>query len=367
MRVPFLDLASQLRPLREEILGAVGEVIDSGRFVLGPKVEALEGAVAGKVGVAHGVGVSSGSDALLVALAALGVGPGDAVITTAYSFYATAGSIVRLGARPIFIDVEHDSLSLSSDALEQWVKERPAEAREVKAIVIVHLFGLCAELAGIRAVADRLGAVVVEDAAQAFGARFSDGTSAGSAGDAACFSFYPSKTLGGLGDGGMVVTRDPEVAERARRLRNHGVGPDGLVRAAGGNYRLDEVQAAALSVMLPQHDAWIAARRRNADRYRAAFAGTDLELPLAAPGHAYTQYVVRTQRRDVLRSHLSAQGVATETYYAHPLSAHPAYGGEGRFPEAEQAARTNLALPVHPALPEEAVAHVIESVLSGGV
>lgn len=369
MRVPLLDLAAQLYPLRAEILDAVGRVIDSGRFVLGPNVEAFERAVAERVGVAHGVGVSSGSDALWVALASLGVGPGDTVVTTAYSFYATAGAIVRLGAKPVFVDVEAETLGLCPDALERFLEERPEEARTVKAIVVAHLFGRCAETTRVCALADRIGAAVVEDAAQAFGATLADGAPAGSAGAAACFSFYPSKTLGGLGDGGMMVTRDPEVAERARRLRNHGLDPDGLVRRAGGNFRLDEVQAAALSVMLPHHEDWIRARRRNAARYDEALEGTGLLLPAWAPGHAYTQYVVHTGRRDALRAHLAEAGVATETYYARPLSAHPAYrmeGEEGAYPKAERAARTNLALPVYPALTDEALDYVIASVLSAG-
>jgi dTDP-4-amino-4,6-dideoxygalactose transaminase len=364
VRVPLLDLGAQLAPVREELLDAVASVIDSGRFVLGPKVLAFEAAVAERLDVPHAIGVSSGSDALWIALAACGVQSGDRVATTAFSFHATAGSIVRLGARPVFIDLDPRTLALSPDELERWIDRHPDSP--LRAIVAVHLFGRAADLERLSRIADRIGAPLIEDAAQAFGTT-DRGRSAGTAGRAGCFSFYPSKTLGGLGDGGMIVTRDAEVADRCRRLRNHGAGADGIVRVAGGNFRLDEIQAAALSVLLPRVDGWIAARRANAARYDRALGELGelgLELPAPDAGHAYAQYVIGAEQRDDLARALAAREIGTEVYYRHPLSSQPAYGPPVDCPEAAKASRTKLAIPVHPSLSLEAVDHVIEAVTS---
>ncbi len=360
---PFFDLSAQHAALRDELLAALARVVDSSRFILGEEVEALEREVAQVVGVEHAIGVSSGTDALLASLMALGTGPGDEVVTTPLSFVATASVIARLGARPVFADVERGSLCLD-----------PARAAEVvrgatRAILPVHLFGRCVDVTAYAA----LGVPVVEDAAQALGASL-EGVSAGARGALGCFSFFPTKNVGALGDAGMVVTADARLARITRELRSQGQRARHHAAVIGGNFRLDALQAAALRVKLPHLGAWTEARRRNARAYRAlleqAGVATSLEeasrghgvaLPDEGPGvHAFHQLVVRVARRDELQRALSAAGVATEVYYPRPLHLHDAFASlghrEGDFPEAEAACREGLALPIFPELPLAAIA-----------
>lgn len=351
IRVPLLDLRAQYASIRDEIRAAIDRVCDSQQFILGPEVEAFEREAAAFLGVRHAVGVSSGTDALLVALWALGVGPGDEVIVPAYTFFATAGAPARLGARPVFADVEPESLNL--DAAEVRARLTP----RTKAIVPVHLFGRPADLEPL----EGLGVPVVEDAAQAIGARDAKGRAAGTAGRAGCFSFFPSKNLGGFGDGGMVVTDDAALAERLRILRVHGMNPKYHHREVGGNFRLDALQAAVLRVKLRHLPRWTAARRERAERYRRLFREAGLEgrvrLPADAPGHVYHQFVIRAAERDRLRVHLERAGIGTEIYYPVPLPHQRCFAGlghrPGEFPVSEAAARESLALPIYPELTED--------------
>jgi dTDP-4-amino-4,6-dideoxygalactose transaminase len=350
-KVPLLDLAAQNGPLRAELLAAAARVIDEGHFIMGPDVAALESELAAALSVRHVVGVSSGTDALLLALMALGIGPGDEVVTTPFSFFATVGAIVRLNARPVFADIEPASFNLDPAAAAAACTTR------TKAVVPVHLFGR-------PATRPRVAPPVIEDAAQALGANVLEGL-------AACFSFFPSKNLGGFGDGGALSTNDDAFADRLRLLRTHGSRPKYVHQAVGGNFRLDTLQAALLRVKVPHVARWSAGRRANADRYRAIFAGTrgipaELRLPEDAPGHIYNQFVIRAPRRDGLRAKLAADGVATEIYYPLPFHLQPCFGElgyrEGAFPEAERAAKEALALPIYPELGEAQQAHVVERI-----
>ncbi len=369
-RVPFFDLTAQHAALRDELLAAMARVLDSSRFILGDEVEACERDVARAVGVAHAVGVSSGTDALLASLMALGVGPGDEVITTPLSFIATASAIARLGARPVFVDVEPDTLCLDP------ASARAAIGPATRAIVPVHLFGRCAAL---DAYLDA-GVSIVEDAAQALGASL-DGARAGSRGELGCFSFFPTKNVGALGDAGMVTTDDPELARKVRELRSQGQRERHHAARLGGNFRLDALQAAALRVKLPHLARWNDARRAHARAYRAhldragivtsleaAGRGQGLALPDEGRGeHVFHQFVVRTSLRDELRAALSARGIGTEIYYPLPLHLHGAFASlghrVGEFPNAEAAAREVLALPIYPELPGEALARVSDAVV----
>jgi dTDP-4-amino-4,6-dideoxygalactose transaminase len=369
-RVPLLDLQAQHAAIRDEVLAAVERVFASQRFILGPEVEELERRVAEHCGVAHAVGVSSGTDALLVALMAEGIGPGDEVITTPYSFFATAGVVERVGARPVFVDVEPATLNLDPSRLAAAVSER------TRAIMPVHLYGQMAEMGPILDIARRHGLPVIEDAAQAIGAE-EGGRRAGSFGRYGAFSFFPSKNLGAAGDAGMVVTDDAELAARLRVLRVHGAEPKYYHRLVGGNFRLDALQAAVLNVKLRHLDDWTAGRRANAATYRRLFRDAGLVvapgddrpdgvvLPTERPGvrHVYNQFVVRTRRRDELRAHLQENGVGCEVYYPVPFHlqecfAHLGYS-RGDFPAAECAATHTLALPIYPELSEEQMARVV--------
>lgn len=362
MRVPLLDLKAQYATIREEVREAIDRVCESQQFILGPQVAGLEREIADFCGSRHAVGVSSGTDALLVALQAAGVQAGDEVITTAYSFFATAGVVVRLGARPVFVDIERASFNLDGRAVAARVTSR------TKAIVAVHLFGRCADLDPVLKVAAEAGLVVIEDAAQAIGARDDDGRSAGTIGVAGTLSFFPSKNLGAFGDAGMILTDDDDLAERLRLLRVHGGKPKYHHRVVGGNYRLDAIQAAVLRVKLRHLAGWTAARRRNAARYRALLEDggllEDIEVPADLPGHIYNQFVVRTRRRDQLQAFLSERGVGSEVYYPVALHRQECFQslgyGEGDFPEAEAAARESLALPIYPELTEDQQAYVVE-------
>jgi dTDP-4-amino-4,6-dideoxygalactose transaminase len=351
--VPLLDLRLQYAAIRDDVLAAVTRVCDSQQFILGPEVARFEAAVAAMAGVPHAIGVSSGTDALLVSLMALGVGPGDEVIVPTYSFFATAGSVARLGATPIFVDVEPGTLTIDAAAAAAAVGPR------TRAIVPVHLFGQCADMRGIEALADASRLAIVEDAAQALGATY-EGRPAGAIGRAGCFSFFPSKNLGAFGDAGLVTTGDAAFAERVRRLRNHGAEPKYAHAEIGGNFRLDAIQAAVLGVKLPHLAGWTSRRQANAARYRTLVreAGLDgrMALPEERPGrtHVYHQFVIRVPDRDRVRAHLSARGVGTEIYYPVPLhrqTCFQAFASARRAcPVAEAAAAESLALPIYPEL-----------------
>ena len=380
MHVPLLDLKDQYAPLRADIERAIVEVCNSQRFILGPRVTELEEAVARYSGAAHGIGMSSGTDALLAALMALDVGHGDEVITTPFTFYATAGVIARLGARPFFCDIDPDTFNLSPADVERRIAEhcdiegdRLVNKRTrgiVKAIVPVHLYGQMADMSAFAAIARRYRLAVVEDAAQAIGATLADGRRAGAVGDVGCFSFFPTKNLGAFGDAGMCVTNDAALAERLRRLRVHGGERRYYQVEVGGNFRLDELQAAVLLVKLPLLDSWTDARNANAEHYAALFAaaglGDAVRLPAAKPGqrHVFNQYVVRAQRRDELREHLQSLDVGTEVYYPLPLHEQQCFAYLGYapddFPHAHAAAAEVLALPVYAELTAEQRAYVVE-------
>jgi dTDP-4-amino-4,6-dideoxygalactose transaminase len=377
MNVPLLDLKAQYATIRDEMREAVDRVLEAQQFIMGPEVAALEKAVADYVGARHGIGMSSGTDALLATLMAYDVGPGDRVITPAYSFFATAGVIARLHAVPVLVDIDAASYNLSPSSLEQlWGRLDRSVQQRVKAIVPVHLYGQCADMARILEVADRIGVPVIEDAAQSIGTIYRDGRFAGTLGTMGCFSFFPSKNLGGIGDGGMVVTSDDGLAERLRLLRNHGAQPKYYHKIVGGNFRLDTIQAAALLVKLRHLDAWHEARQKHADLYRELFRQAGLvgtvglpEVVDPTPGvrsHIYNQFVIRTPNRDALREFLTAQGIGTEIYYPVPFHLQECFGDlghkAGEFPESERAAHETLALPVYPELMPEQQAYVVERV-----
>jgi len=344
---------------------AILEVTRSGRYIGGPKVEAIEGALAAYVGVEHAIGVSSGTDALLSSLMALEVGPGDEVVTSAFTFFATAGSIVRLGADVRFVDIDPETFNIDPSSLREAVSER------TKAVIPVHLYGQCADMAPIMEIATQKQIAVVEDVAQALGARYA-GKYAGSFGTAACLSFFPSKNLGGMGDGGMVLTDDAALADRIRSLRNHGVGPKYMYGRVGGNFRLDALQAAVLLVKLPHLEGWIEARRRNAERYRSLFEEAKLVPdPIILPKekferHTYNQFVIRCTYRDELRLFLTQEGIGTEIYYPFILPEQPCFSRYGwkaeDFPNAYKASRETLALPIFPELTETEQAQVVKAI-----
>jgi dTDP-4-amino-4,6-dideoxygalactose transaminase len=377
MKVPLLDLKAQYATIKDEIREAVDRVLEGQQFIMGPEVAALEKAVADYVGARHGIGMSSGTDALLAALMALDVGPGDRVITSAYSFFASAGVIARLQAVPVFVDIDLASYNLSVAALEQvWAGLDRGIQQRVKAIVPVHLYGQCADMAGILELSGRIKVPVIEDAAQSIGTVYQDGRSAGTLGVMGCLSFFPSKNLGGIGDGGMVVTSDDGLAERLRLLRNHGAKPKYYHKIVGGNFRLDTIQAAALLVKLRHLDAWHKARQEHADRYRELFRQAGLadavrlpEVVDSTPGirsHIYNQFVIGTPKRDALREFLTAQGIGTEIYYPVPFHLQECFRDLGHkpgdFPESERAARETLALPVYPELTAEQQAYVVDRI-----
>lgn len=391
MRVPLLDLHGQMAPLRDEILAAVTEVIDSTQYILGPKVEQFEKNIAAYCGAGHGIGVASGTDALLAALMALGVGPGDEVLTTPYSFFATMGCILRLGARPVFADIDPVTYNIDPVKMAEALDLDGRGAKRIKAIIPVHLYGQCADMGPILALARQYGLPVVEDAAQAIGAVYpmkAGGQTvwhrAGAMGEAGCFSFFPSKNLGGIGDGGLITCNDPELAERIRVIRVHGGAPKYHHGVVGGNFRIDPIQAVVLDIKLSRLPAWHRARRRNAATYRRLFAETGLlengavSLPEAvyqAEGltageecdyHIYNQFVVRVRERDGLLRHLQNNEVGAEIYYPIPLHRQGCVAGLGyeniSFPESERAALETLALPIFPELTDEMQCFVVEKI-----
>jgi dTDP-4-amino-4,6-dideoxygalactose transaminase len=364
MDVPLLDLKSQYARIRSEVREALDRVIESQHFILGPEVSAFESELARYCGAAFAVGVSSGTDALLVALMALGVGPGDDVVTTPFSFFATAGVITRLGARPVFADIEARTMNLDPSAALAAIT--PA----TRAIIPVHLFGRCADVEALVDAAASRDIAVIEDAAQAVGAATATGRHAGTLSPLACFSFFPTKNLGAFGDAGMVTTSSAELDQRLRRLRVHGAEPKYYHQVVGGNFRLDALQAAVLRVKLRHLREWTAARRRNAELYRAYFAEAGLAehvvLPEDEPGHVYNQFVIRVARRDELRQHLARNRIGTEVYYPVPLHLQECFRflgySEGDFPAAETAALEVLALPVYPELTEREIRYVVRSI-----
>jgi dTDP-4-amino-4,6-dideoxygalactose transaminase len=365
MSIPLLDLKSQFAPIRGEVLSALARVCDSQQFILGAEVEAFEREMASMLEVRHAIGVSSGTDALLVAMMALGIGPGDEVITPTYSFFATAGCVARLGARPILVDSDPETFNLDPRATLEAVTAR------TKAIVPVHLFGQSAELDPIVAGARSRGIAVIEDAAQAIGTRYRDRL-VGGIGDLGCFSFFPSKNLGAFGDAGLVTTQDDELARQVRLLRGHGMQPKYYHHVVGGNFRLDALQAAVLRVKAPHLAGWTEARRRNAARYRTLFDEAGLletvVLPIERSGgyHIYNQFVIRVPDRDGLRGRLTAVGIGTEIYYPVPFHLQACFRDlgyrEGDFPVAEAASRESLALPIYGELTEEQQRRVVDAI-----
>lgn len=362
-----MDVRAQLAEVGGELERAVLEVVRGGAYIMGPEVAQLEAAMAEAIGVRHAIGVSSGTDALLVALMALEVGPGDLVLTSTYSFFATAGAVARLGARPVLLDVDPATLNLDPAALAAWFADHPAERTRVKAIIPVHLFGQCADMAPILALARAHGVAVVEDAAQAIGASCPAGR-AGAMGRLGAFSFFPSKNLGAIGDAGLVTTDDGALAERVRRLRVHGAEPKYHHALVGGNFRLDTIQAAALLVKLPHLARWTAARRERAATYDAGLADLAAVRPLAvawgAGDHVYNQYVVRVAGdRDQLAARLAEGGVATAVFYPVPFHLQECFRwlghARGDFPHAEAAAAGTLALPIYPQLRPDQQDHVL--------
>lgn len=381
LQVPLLDLKPQYLSLRAELDAALIAVAESQHFILGHAVRQLEERVATYCGARFGVGVSSGTDALLVSLMALGIGPGDAVVTTPFTFFATAGAIARVGARPLFVDIEPDSFNVDPAGIERLL-EGECEPRgeavlhrasgcRVRALMPVHLYGQTADMDRMSAAAARHGLAMIEDAAQAVGAEFR-GRRAGGIGDLGCLSFFPTKNLGAFGDAGLVMTNDEALASKLRMLRVHGMEPRYCHSLIGGNFRLDEIQAAVLLVKLGHLDAWTAARQRNASFYRAAIGraglGDHVKVPWVARDgrHVFNQFVVRVEARDALRAWLAEAGVGTEIYYPVPLHLQPCfaalgYGGPGAFPESELAAAENLALPIYPELSEVQLQHVVDT------
>jgi dTDP-4-amino-4,6-dideoxygalactose transaminase len=364
-RVPLLDLKAQYATLRDEIRTAMDRVAESQYFILGPEVEALEAEIAAYSHCRFGIGVSSGTDALLVALMALDLQPGDEVITTPYTFFATAGCIARLGAKPVFVDIDPHSYNIDPAPIEAAVTAR------TRAILPVHLFGQVADMAPIMQVAERHGLTVIEDAAQAIGAE-EDGQRAGSIGHLGCFSFFPSKNLGGFGDGGMVVTNDPALAEKLKLLRGHGAKPKYYHKVVGGNFRLDALQAAILRVKLKYLDEWTAGRQRNAARYRQLFQELGLDEVVGLPGerenvrHIYNQFVIRCPQREGLMAHLKQHGIGHEIYYPVPMHLQECFADldyhAGDFPESERAANETLAIPIYPELTEEMQRSVVNAI-----
>lgn len=412
MKIPLLDLRCQYLRMKEEIHQALEDVLESQQFILGSKVEALERAIAEYCGCAHAVGVSSGTDALIVALMSAGIGPGHGVITTPFTFFATAGSIVRVGARPFFVDIDPQSYTMSPEALQgfldeecRWEADRGRLVHRqsgvtIRALIPVHLFGQCVDMAPLLTGARKYGLLVIEDAAQAIGAHYpfpDEGESkrAGSMGEFGCFSFFPTKNLGAYGDGGMVTTNDAASAEAMRILRVHGAKPKYDHHLVGGNFRLDALQAAVLLAKLKYVDGWSAGRWRNARLYDGLFSRSGIvergwvTLPrsmweagfskhISSPPadgfngtrhpHVYNQYVIRARRRDEIRAYLTQEGIGTEIYYPLPLHRQRCFSDlgyrMGDFPESEKAAAQTLALPIYPELAQNQLEYVVDRIVA---
>jgi len=372
MRVPLLDLKIQYKTIKEEVLKVAEEIFDSQYFILGPKVETLEKEIAEYCSTTYARGVSSGTDALLICLMAADVGQGAHVITTPYTFFGTAGSIVRAGAQPVFADIDMDTYNISPRSIEKVISAMPTtERKKLKAVVPVHLYGQCADMDSILDIAEKYKLIVIEDAAQAIGAEYKE-KRAGSMGDFGCFSFYPSKNLGAFGDGGIVTTHSDEFDEKIRILRDHGQDPKYFHQFIGGNFRLDALQAAIVSIKLKYLDSWSQARQENAKTYQRLFNKSGLEDRVYVPiekesRHIYNQYIIRVKdKRDDLRAFLTDCGIGTDIYYPVPLHLQKCFRylnyKSGDFPVSETAADQTLAIPVYPELSHEQQAYVVEKI-----
>lgn len=384
MQVPLLDLKAQFASIENEVTEVLREVCVSQNFILGPKVTELEQKIADYSHCAYGVGVSSGTDALLAALTALDVGAGDEVLTTPYTFFATAGSVARLGARPVFCDIDPNTFNLDPRSVADFLDEccEPSDVgavnrrtgRTIKVMLPVHLFGQVADMGALMHLADCFGMKVVEDAAQAIGAEYVGGQRAGSFGDIGCFSFFPSKNLGAFGDAGMCTANDADLDEKLRILRAHGSKPKYFHSRVGGNFRIDAIQAAVVSIKLKWLDQWTAARQAHARYYDDAFGAAGLgglvRTPKVHPGHrhVYNQYVVRVERRDQLKEYLQRADIGCEIYYPRPMHIQECFEylgySPGLFPESERAAEETIALPIYPELSDAQREHVVSSIRS---
>ncbi|HEX7359408.1 MAG TPA: DegT/DnrJ/EryC1/StrS family aminotransferase [Bryobacteraceae bacterium] len=365
-KIPLLDLKAQHRTIRDQVLAALTRVTESQQFILGEEVSALEAEIAAYCGAKYAIGCGSGSDALLLALMALGIGPGDQVLTTPYTFFATVSAISRVGAAPVFADVKPDTFNLDPDHASRVLSANP----KVRAMIPVHLFGACADMDSIQALARPKGISIVEDAAQALGAEYKR-RRAGTIGDLGCLSFFPSKNLGAFGDAGMLITDDGALAERLMALRVHGAHKKYRHEWVGINSRLDAIQAAVLRVKLPYLDFWTERRRQNADLYRRFIS--DLDIPVHAPQantyqtrHIYNQFVIRAERRNELRAYLNAQEIGTEIYYPVPMHLQKCFAGlgykAGDFPVSERLANESLALPIYPELQLDDIEYICRTV-----
>jgi len=372
MKVPLLDLKPQYQQVKDEILEATEDIYESQYFILGPKVESLEEDIARYCRCSHAVGVSSGTDALLISLMAAQIGMGDRVLTSPYTFFATAGAISRVGARPVFADINPDTYNLDPESVKQVLSRLSSKERSaVKAMIPVHLYGQCADMDPLLGIAREENWIVIEDAAQAIGSEYK-GARAGSLGDTGCFSFFPSKNLGAFGDGGVVTTNSDSLYEQLKILRVHGSQPKYYHRFVGGNFRLDAFQAAVVSIKLKYLDGWTSGRQRNAETYRKLFVDAGLERQVTLPveredRHIYNQFVIRViSDRDELRKFLADGGIATEVYYPVPLHLQECFADlgyqKGDFPVSETAAEFSLALPIYPELTEEQQEFVVRKI-----
>jgi len=363
MNVPLLDLKAQYATIKDEVLAAVSDVLESQICIGGPRVAELEEKVAAVSGCKFAVGASSGTDAILNTLMSLDIGCGDEVITTPFTFFATVGCISRTGAKPVFVDIDPKTYNIDPSLIEAAITDK------TKAIMPVHLFGQMADMDAIMSIAEKHGLTVIEDAAQSITSEYK-GRKAGSIGKAGCFSFFPSKNLGGVGDGGMIVTNDEELYNRLSIMRNHGSKPKYFHSYVGGNFRLDPIQAAALLVKLPHLDEWSQGRRRNAAYYDEKFADTAIETPQISPDCVtiYNQYCIRLPRRDEVVAHLKANNIGCEVYYPVPMHMQKCFEylgyKRGDFPEAETAANEIMAIPIYPELTTEMQDCVVDAILS---
>ncbi len=365
-QIPLLDLSAQHTPIREEILAAIARLVDSNQFILGGDIRWLEEEIAAYCGTAHAVACGSGTDALILALQGAGIGPGDTVVTTPFTFFASAGAVVRVGARPVFTDIDPATFNMDPARLADTLRHHP----EAKAVIPIHLYGACADMDPIVEESRRHGCLVIEDGAQAIGAEYR-GRRALGLGDAGCLSFFPSKNLGAMGEGGMITTNDPDLAGRLAALRVHGETERYHHRWVGTNSRMDTLQAAVLRVKLPYLDQWTTERQRHADTYRWLLARRDLpiQLPEATPyqtRHVFNQFTLRTTRRAALREHLTQAGIGTQIYYPVPLHLQECFRdlgyAKGDFPESERAAEEVLSLPVSPGLTEDDIAYICDAI-----
>ncbi|UCD84901.1 MAG: DegT/DnrJ/EryC1/StrS family aminotransferase [Deltaproteobacteria bacterium] len=372
MKVELLDLKAQYQEIEKEVKTAIDQVLAHQHFILGPEVKELEEEIARYCEVSYAIGVASGSDALLLSLMAIGVGEGDVVLTTPYTFFATAGSISRLGARPVFIDIDPKTYNIDPVMIKKYLKRystHKGRRAKIKAIIPVHLFGQCAEMEPILELAEKNGLKVIEDAAQALGAEYK-GQKAGTMGDVGCFSFFPSKNLGGMGDGGMIVTNDQSLAKRFRSLRVHGTGKMKYSYShIGINSRLDTLQASVLKVKLKYLDEWNEGRRENATFYDKAFKDSQVVTPYATDHnlHIYNQYTIRVPNRDGLLDHLNSAEIGCAIYYPIPLHIQDCFKSlgnkEGDFPESEKAAKETLSIPIYPELNEQQKSYIVDKIL----